>query len=237
MSNFIQKTQGLACRIELHTATAGDDHEPEARLKRLLRRADIGAVIAIGSPVVNPFTDALARKVFTPDDADEDQPEEPPARFVWPRAAAARLAGSFLSEPASGEKVGLRRRDGVLHVRARDRAIVNAIKDGAWRGKVFPDCGMLVMDYRHDKYLLAFCAGHGGAGTLAASYGLTHPQFSQHLRESEQAPEEARNRKWYIGPKRACQIVDVTRLKPSSAPADDLEFDPHFQEGWHFILD
>ncbi|MBN2491660.1 MAG: hypothetical protein JXQ29_12495 [Planctomycetes bacterium] len=141
--------------------------EAQAMLDNLCRQPRIGAIVVLGSPLVNSLTDPLARLIF-----DDIGADELPARFRW--SFDLGHPEPFLWEPEScrpGEEgIRLRGSRKTTLPRMRDEAVLERLQRARRMG-TFPDCGLLAISTRHEK-LLILCAGHGGCGTMAAVLAL-----------------------------------------------------------------
>jgi len=240
LTDFIQRDLQRDCRIKLAAVSAGALKSRSKRmecLSRLLSHAKRGALICIGSPVVNPLTDLVAEWICDGNHVDRaaDEPTPPPAQFVWPTETWEGLndSGSYLTcptRPTRGAVLGirLRGRERTLPVRDSDTTIRQKIDDHEWRGAPFKDCGLLMADTSDANRILALCAGHGGLGTLAASHALTSRAFGGLLERSENATAADAPPLWCVGSRRVMQVINVTRKKPTSECFDDLtlESDP-----------
>jgi hypothetical protein len=194
-------------------------------LIKLCARKDVGAVVVLGSELVNPMAGPIARRMFNGRAASDL-----PARFRWSFAWEGR--DPFLSDPTpctpgdegiaftgTGKKTLLRTRDEVILRRARSS-----------RKAIFLDCGVLAIDSRADP-LLVLCAGHGGCGTRAAVLGLARTTYLEdRLLESAQG-------RGLVGNRRVFEPLWVRRTKASHAAVDDLTFDETYGVGWGFEFD
>jgi hypothetical protein len=210
---------GLHFRLELQWASPDMPAEQATELIEALRsRHDVGAVVALGSPVVNSVVEPLARLMLAGREASE-----PPARFRF--TGNGTSAGSFLCDPpCRPEESGIRFINSTRT--AFRRTLVEEVLRRAQsndRGP-FEDCGMLLIDARH-RCPLIVCAGHGSCGTVAAvlALGQSYKINADLNRDDDE-----------LGRDRAFQIVTVRCHKASVGPVDDLYFDPEYGTGWDF---
>jgi hypothetical protein len=205
--------------------------EAGGMLADLRKRSDVGAIVVLGSPVVNPVVEPLARRIL------DNMPEEDlPARFRWGFDLPKRMP-RYLSEPGKCNRDPETNQEGIRVRGGRDTTILRLNNRDAFaafrRGDAgpFTDCGMVLIDCRHRPRLI-ICAGHGGCGTLACVYALTNSQYiSQQLRRSYAQPS------WPVGPSRVFEVVWVKRMKPTDQELDDFAFDVKRGNGWGFWLE
>lgn len=208
----------IAVRTDMSSEEAGE------RLDQLRRRQDVGAVVILGSEIANPFTRPAAAWMFADTDAGQI-----PARFRWSFewTDGTPVLSDPRAFPASGEGLVLTRGDRVLP-RTPDGEIFANLERAT--NLTFPDCGLLAMDHREDP-LLILCAGHGGCGTVASVMGLSQLEYVE-----RRLLEASKARSW-SGNQRVFEPIWVRRRKPTSAPSDDMVFDPEYGKGWGFALD
>lgn len=173
LGSFIHEDLRLPSRIKVHSAPRTlEPQEAQDRLERLRSGRGAkrhGAIVVLGSPVVNPFAAALAHAAYDGD------PERLPARFRWSLSPDTRHG--FLSDrqacKTTDEGIWLpdERRPGFP--RERDDDIVKAIQSDERKG--FLDCGMLLLDVRKRPWLI-LAAGYGGVGTIASIIALTRQE-------------------------------------------------------------
>jgi hypothetical protein len=194
--------------------------EAEDFLNELGRRGDVGAIVAIGSPLVNPLTDPLARRMFD-DHRGRDLPARFRWRFDWPGPEP------FLSErrhvAPEREGIGFPGVEETTYPRLGDDLVMERIRAG--NGKhCFPDCGLLLLDCRGPGPFKVVCAGHGGCGTIASVLALrVQGQIARRL-AGKAAPM----------PGRVFEVVWVKRRKRNPEGIDDLYFDDRFDDEWGF---
>jgi hypothetical protein len=123
-------------------------------------RPNVGAVVVLGSPVVNPLAEPLARRALGG--------QRSPARFRWGFDPGPDTLLSVPGEPdadAEEEGITIDIPEPILFRRTRDDAILPQLTGGP--NGPFPDCGLLLIDASR-RPLGILCAGHGGCGTIAA---------------------------------------------------------------------
>ncbi|MFN0244317.1 MAG: hypothetical protein ACKVWV_15625 [Planctomycetota bacterium] len=195
------------------------------RFETLCARKDVGAVVVLGSEIVNPMTTLLARHMF-----DDVAADKLPARFRWSFDRKERE--TFLSNPKiyrrDQEGIALRGYVETTLPREHDETILK--RAGKKKRGFFQDCGLLAMDFRSDK-LFVLCAGHGGCGTRAAVLGLSRTDY---IEDALLAPSA--DLRPFQGP-RLFEPIWVKRRKPTPDPIDDLDFDDAYGTGWGFAFD
>jgi hypothetical protein len=193
------------------------------KLRELRAGKKTGMIVVLGSPVVNPLAEPIAEAILR----DGDKVITPPAKFRW--AFETPGSGSLLSEPPQQpDKDGQQRwrpeQEGIavhqaheeeFFPRTPDDLIASDAAGGRW-----PDCGILMIDCRSRPYLV-LCAGHGGAGTLAAVKALRDDQqlIAQLLEASPHA---------ITGSDRVFAVVTADRVRETNLPptaerTDDLK--------------
>jgi hypothetical protein len=201
----------IEARVKLYPVPA--DLAPEAaeeQFERLRGNPETGAIVVLGSPVVNPMAEVAARAIT------DNEPDFLPGRFRW--SCRQTHSVPFLSDPTpcKPEDEGIRRSSrGPTYRRVRDDRVLADIQRGKYGP--FADCGMPLMDCRQSPYLL-LCAGHGGCGTVACVEALEQQGIiAERLAE---------------GNDRLFELIEVKRRKPkhTAAEVDDL-----FIDKWTFV--
>jgi hypothetical protein len=224
--NSLQRDFRIDCRVELRNLpTALRPADAIGELDGIRWRKDVGAVIVVGSPFVNPLADPIARVMF-----DDLGPDELPARLRW--CFDLEQPEPYLSEaePCKPEAEGIRLKDhrDTTFRRVRDDEVHHRLANGD--AGPFDDCGLLLVDAR-DRPLLILCAGHGGCATIATVYALQ----SQFLIQKKLAQSHD-EKNAIVGKYRLFEVIWVKRRKPSTCPSDDLTFDRDIDEGWGFAF-
>ncbi len=202
----------IDCEVELvPVSTDLSPHRARDRWGELTRRAGIGAIVVVGSPLVNPFADLMAEEICRDAAGTPPNPALLPGRFLWSFARQQGTPPSFLSvsEPCERSQEGIQHRDRERTTkRMHDDDVGTVLRDKVVTD--FPDCGLLLMDYRKmrggDGPLLILAAGHGGCGTLGCIAML-----------GELAEVAAR----LSADHRMFEIVRVNRRQPRKQRADD----------------
>ncbi len=180
-------------------------------LTELCAKPNVGAVIVLGSFIVNPLAEPLARRALA------GQPC--PARFRWVTNPG---AGNVLSVPGAappGQEGIQVDRPAELFPRMRDDAVLERLNKSDTGP--FPDCGLLLIDAR-TRPLTILCAGHGGCGTVAAAETLgDHALITRLLAASADAENSA------LGANLVLVVVAVDRQSSGGmglggSPVDDL---------------
>lgn len=228
LSSFAQGDPALQVTTELHLVSAdsmGEEEDAAECFAELKGRSDIGGILCIGSPLVNPATSLIAEEMFS-----KGPRPGAPVFFRWPQHVYDGLRSQYLSLPAGDVGVGVWRAlpsdpdIGRLFEREADRTIREQTRDGVSRGQSFLDAGILAVDCRPPRYFLGVVAGHGGLATFAAAHAATHPHFAECL---EQAQNPGPNDECAFDRDCVCQVIRVARRKRSEAPIDDLYFDKY----------
>lgn len=153
-----------------------------------------------------------------------------PARFRW----------AFPSAPVGllSERVAVSNEEGIkcfwptehFFPRIRDDEIFD--QSGSVEQGTFPDCGILMADFRERPFLI-LAAGHGGWGTIAAILGLGKLyRWSRDHRAGEEDSVDQESQvdpECAIGSDRLFEVVLVKRRKKTAIPVDDLEL-----QDWSF---
>jgi len=198
----------IDCQVVLHPVRPGLSPDEAAKELAGLRRSRAGAIVVIGSTLVNSLSEPMAAAIIRDESGDIDY-DLLPGKFQW----------GFLGKPSLlSDHVNDRKKEGILDrrtnryfPRVHDDAVLPGLKAGK---KTFADCGMLFMDCRKPPYLI-LCAGHGGCGTLGCVYAL-----------ARQVEEIAA--RLAAGNNRFADIITVTKSKHrnTSNEIDDLSIDP-----------
>ncbi|MBP7933146.1 MAG: hypothetical protein KA354_00745 [Phycisphaerae bacterium] len=222
----------IECRVELHLLPSElPEERAQARLDDLRKRPEVGAVVVLGSPVVNPMADPIARIML-----DNRPSGELPARFRW----SIKLPKMpYLSEPlpCAPNEQGIVLKGHGLTTYRRDSApaIAHAIAKDPHPHKTFDDCSILILDVR-TRPLLVLCAGHGGWGTIVAVRALKHQyHIEERIRHSYDPAESILGRS---GEGRVFAVTWAKRKKPPSHDkVDDLVLtDDAINQGWGFAF-
>jgi hypothetical protein len=212
--NVLQTELRLEFRIGLHVLKPGlGDAEATVRL-RDLRRSDAGAIVVLGSPIVNPIAEPVARAML------DDPSRGLPARFRWafPNAPVGLLSERVANSNEEGIRCLWPTED--FFPRIRDDEMFD--QAGSSKQGTFPDCGILMADFRARPFLI-LAAGHGGWGTIAAILALGRLyRWHRDNREGEGDLLD-HERESAIGPNRLFEVVLVKRRKKTANPVDDLE--------------
>jgi hypothetical protein len=206
--------------------------EAEAALRELQSRRDIGMIVSLGSPVVNPLAVPVARTILK-----NAGLKSSPAWFEWP-VVAKTLGFTLPKRPLIFQQTD------ACGVRLRSPVKVNDSEERTWFPRVgryealrrfqagdrgpFEDSGLLMLDVV-SRPMLAFLAGHGGCGTLATLRALLDEEtISQELAASHEGGS-------ILGPGRLMQVVEARCTKRTlRANVDDLEFGPG--DWWAYTL-
>jgi hypothetical protein len=226
MANLAALFQGrlqIDCKVRLYPVPS-DLPRPEAeqKLGDLRKRPGVGGIVVLGSPVVNPLADPIARAMASNDpDKPSADPDDLPARFRWPFEPP---PGTFLSEPRrfDAKDEGIHQRlhgsaSGTTFPRTPDDEVLERLRNGD-EGP-FKDCGILMLDCRRSPVLLLL-AGHGGCGTLACVEALEdQATIAARLDDSHDSGRSV------VGPDRVFEVIEVDRRKREHSPMDldDLE--------------
>lgn len=180
----------INCRLEVRTLPVGTPSDTiDQEIEALVDRTDVGAVITIGSPYVNPAADPLAQRMIR-------ARTELPGLFCW-----------YFSLSTDGPEPVLycqdpvaRQNEGIL-IPGTDKTLSRKRKGQ------FKDCGMLLVDVSKPTRLIV-CAGHGGSGTLASVHALNQAEYlSDRIAEGDgrafeliecrrKNPEDKRSNHW-----------------------------------------
>lgn len=212
------------------------DFEPadaDRYLHQLCRRRKIGAIVVLGSPLVNPLTDAMARMMFSDVTVDGEpvRPEALPARLRW--SFDLGKPAPFLSEPRpcgpEEEGVVLRGHRTTTYPRMRDEEVTRVVQGRPNPRGVFPDCGILALSVRQNTNLI-LCAGHGGCGTMAAVLGLSRTRFIESRLLDASDPVRPTGLLY--------EPLWVNRRKATALANDDFRFDEgRFGQDWGFAVE
>ena len=198
--------------------------EAEAYLKKLRKRKNVGAIVVLGSPLVNPLADPIARRIF-----QGSMARDLPARFRW--SFKRRQEDPFLCDPKqfkpTQEGIALPGHQLTTFPRIRDEDVVKNMRQGP-RG-TYPDTGILCISSMND-ILLILCAGHGGCGTMAAVLGLSKVMYVEKQLLDSSVPE--------LPTHVMCEPVWVKRRKQTKEPIDDFYFNERlYGVEWGFHWD
>jgi|SRR5579884_3428 len=166
----------IDCRVDLYPLPADLPADKASKeLSNLLGRTKQGgAVVVIGSPIVNPLADPIAEMITDKNARGQDKNERNlPGKFRW---RSARM-DSYLSDVGKypGEEGIFIRNANIMCSREADDDVFDELTRVPRRRRTFHDCGMLLMDCRQKDFLI-LCAGHGGCGTLGCVYALVDQQ-------------------------------------------------------------
>ncbi len=214
LSSLFHSTFHMHCSLEVQTLPYDLPlAEAQRELQRIRKRADVGVIVVLGSPLVNPLADPIAMAMT------DGNRKLIPGRFRWStsRYEPHLEQPGFLSETKKyrEEEQGIHRH-GKTYPRLGDDLIFRRLIKNTKQEK-FPDCGILMVDCREKPYLI-LSAGHGGCGTLACVEALERQEEIAQLLE--------------VGGGRAFSIITVERKKPlgSRPEVDDL-----FVDSWRFV--
>lgn len=203
----------IDCAIELHHVRSDlDTKRAEKKLDTLRSRPDVGAIVVVGSPIVNPLAEPIAKLITGNDETLM------PGKFQWSFSVGPDkpLLSDPRKHPKNQEGIWNNSTD-LLIPRVHDDHVLDALKDKTGQLE-FADCGMLLMDTRmlpgtnnNPSPFLILCAGHGGAGTQGCVRAVVsmEQQIAARLASNEG---------------RLLDIVEVKRKKRIYDPAeiDDL---------------
>jgi hypothetical protein len=218
LSRVLHGDLGLNCEIVLeHLPARLSNEEAAARLQRWRSRKSVGMICVLGSPVVNPLANVIARSMLISDGKKE--PDEPPIKFRWAYEVG---TDNFLAD----QDIPGRRRmwdaseEGVAFPRAPatfSRVSDDTVQKRLRRTQGFADAGIFMMDCRQ-RPILVLCAGHGGTGTVGCVRQLREAQLIDDLLEAARAPSSKMR-------DRIVAAVEINRRRGRSGGGgvDDLE--------------
>lgn len=199
----------------------------EKMLEKTCKRKDVGAVIVLGSEMVNPIAAAIARLIF-----GDMNPRDLPVEYRW--SYQTKIQRPFLTSrklcAPGDEGIALSGMESTTLPRMRDQEVFEAVRAG--RLGPFPDCGVLALGML-DDVILILCAGHGGCGTPAAVYGLSRSEYI----ERRLAESVMRGSSSFTPPNTILEPISVVRYKHSADPIDDYYFDAQYGKGWSFYFE
>ena len=229
---FIHRTLDVDCHVRIENVPVHLAYDSRVSwLEGMRKDRSCGAIIVIGSPIVNRLADPMGRAILEGAEEGVDLP----GRFRW--SFDLDDDASFLSETArcAPEDEGIRvwGDEETTYPRVRDDIIAEEI---ARNGRtVFADCGMLLCGLPPRGPFLALAAGHGGCGTIGAVLALCEQvEMAEKFAESDVDPT--------FGQGRVCELIEVRREKKSRQIIDDLEISEkmhvagHFRSGWRFAV-
>ncbi len=189
----------LQCAIEIFPVSQKSiEMDWEDQFETIAQRKDVSGIVCLGS-VTNPMSDIMARRIWGAD--------KPPATFRYTRLQEA----SFLCQPCKHpEEEGIRYGKDLLPRTRSSRSDDER--------SIVKDCGLIGIRAKPNEPLLVLCAGHGGAGTIAAVLGVSNES-------------EIKNR-LQANPDKFFELVWVKR-DPHAAHSD-LPFDQRKGKGWDF---
>ncbi len=224
---FLHKRQ----RLEFHAA---EDclliemlaEEARAKTEEYRARRDVGMIVVVASPVVNPLAVPMVQAILA-NSTCNDYVSGSPAWFEWPFALK-KLGADLPKKPLilqQGAGAGVRV-DPAVRVGDADqrhwfprvgrREALRRFQEGDFAP--VEDAGILMLD-TSVRPMLAFIAGHGGCATLAAMDALQDEEtISRELADSHDGAS-------ILGPGRLMQVVAVKCRKSSNRPnVDDFCF-------------
>ena len=226
LSRILYRDLGLDCEILLeHVPARMPRDEAVALMDRWRKDAAVGMICVLGSPVVNPLANVIARDMLRDDPNGE--PEECPAKFRW---AFKVSPDNFLADRAikGGKEMWGPDEEGIAfpnrptgYPRVGDDVVLKRFA----RQQTFKDAGLFMIDSRQPP-ILVLCAGHGGCGTLGSVRQLREKDLIGDLLDASRSPSVQLSD---CKPGRLVAIVEVNRRKTrkpqhgSSNAIDDLE--------------
>ncbi len=217
LSNGLRDHLHIEARLEvLKLEHDMEREEVEQKYMELKRQRDLGIILAVGSPRVDPLADVMAHHIFT-----SLGRQTSPVRFAWTEPPS--RGESFLS---LGDSVG-RDQEGIRYDDGKRRFFVPRLNDGdAINQKIagaegpWSDCGFVLLDVTERPWQAILC-GHGGCGTLGCVDGLLSCQEALAAQLHEEAGDNA-----ILGPGRALMIIRIDRIKPTAEWLDDFTYVP-----------
>lgn len=218
----------------VHVSPTMPSAEAEELLDWHCRQPDVGAVIVLGSEIVNPFAAPMARLIF-----DGMNPRDMPVHYRWAYDHSVQkpfLASSRVCK-LGNEGIALTYQEAETSLRrVSDQEVVEAIRKGKGKRRYGPflDCAILALSFGPNGTILVLCSGHGGCGTTAAVYGLGRVDYvAKRLEESDRLTNDQR----YIPPGTILEPIWVKRRKKTLELIDDFKFDKAYGTGWKFYFD
>ncbi|MEE8142514.1 MAG: hypothetical protein V3T77_05395 [Planctomycetota bacterium] len=227
LEKILREKVGIDCKTELHFVPPDlTPAKAQKYLDRLGKRKNVGAIVVLGSPRVNPLADPIAMLMFS-----GVNPADLPALFRW--SFDLELQHHFLTDPevyaSELEGIAMKGDRRTMLKRIRDEVIIERMQSR--KRQYYEDCGILAMYTQHEPMLI-LCAGHGGDGTKAAVLGLSNLHYIQRrLLGSVESIDPV------VHGGRIFEPVWVLRQKPTRDLIDDLYFDKRYGKGWAFFLD
>jgi len=217
--------EAFQCRMRLtgrvvHTASSNSPEVAARELQALQNSPDVGAIVVLGSQVVNPMGLAVARALLR----NESHEDEPHAKFRWAHEPEDWLLSDRPSRKGTTKRTKWAPKEqGIVALTANGPFLYPRVPDDTiardprllhkWR-----DVGLLLKDCRKKPFLV-LCAGHGGAGTIGSAEAIwKYPHVLTRILAAEDWP------KWR---NRAYCVVTVQRSRPKGAASafkiDDLQ--------------
>lgn len=184
--------------------------DAEKTLAQIIEKPGVGAIGVIGSSLVNPVAEILARRILKDSQAD--------VKFQFGCKSRKDSVLNAVKE-CQPEEEGISY-NGKLHPRIRDDQIAMQFRDNAKATKSkYSDAGLLLVDCRTKPFLIG-CLGHGGCGTYACCEALNkYEEISNRLR---------------VGDNRIIEVINVARKKPPKSP---LEVDDLLVDDWSWATE
>ena len=208
LTKLLYKKFHLECELDFHNFPSSmPETEAQAELSRIEDNPRVGMVVVIGSPVVNPIANVLAAEICGRHN------KSMPVKFRWGHARHDFLSHSS-TKGQSEEGIASREKHGLFFRRWTDNEIA-ADTSGRQR---YPDCGLMMFDASVTPFRVLL-AGHGGAGTVAATLGLGMEGLIDELLDGPRTDGS------YFGPNCFTAVFGAEKLAHRPFERDDLELD------------
>ena len=218
LAKLLYRDIGLDCEVVLEHVPALPKGQYARFLQDKLAETDVGMVVVLGSPVVNPLANPAAQEVFR----DTDQSFMPKFRWAYRTKPCNTMADCDIPHkqekwlPAEeGVSLAHHRNLPTPYPRVGDDLVIEQMASGETE---FTDAGIFMMDCsRPQGAILLLCAGHGGCGTLGCVAQLRDRELIGDLldlsRKRKAKPADTK-------PGRIVGVVTVNRQKKKRAGSD-----------------